>query len=274
MRSPSLDISIRQLTDQDIPSAVALCAAAGWNHTAADWKFLLRLHAEGCLVLECGGEIVATATLICYGDQLAWLGMVLTHPEYRRRGFARRLVESALEIAEARSIWSVKLDATDLGRPLYESLGFRDEQFIERWSRAGGVSPKLEPGAPLGISSFELDREAFGADRSQALQLLAAGALSFVAQDGFSMLRNGARASFVGPCVARSPEAAKLLVESCIAAGGQRWYWDLLPSNYYAVKIAAELDFKPERRLVRMVKGADVRGRDSMIYAGAGFELG
>ena len=29
-----------------------------------------------------------------------------------------------------------KLDATDMGHHLYESLGFRDEQPVERWKRA------------------------------------------------------------------------------------------------------------------------------------------
>jgi len=274
MPSSSVEISIRQFTEQDIRAVAVLSATAGWNHTAADWQLLLYLHEEGCLLLEYAGRIVATTTLICYGDRLAWLGMVLTHPEYRRLGFARRLVESALKIAEAKGIQSVKLDATDLGRPLYESLGFRHEQLIERWSRTEASSNKLEPAASPGSPDSELDRQAFGADRSQALRLLAAGALTFTADHGFAVLRNGLRAAYIGPCVARSPEAAELVIESCLAACSRDCYWDLLPSNHQAVKIAGTLSFKAERRLVRMVKGADFRGNESMIYAGAGFELG
>jgi GNAT superfamily N-acetyltransferase len=94
-------MAIRRFNGQDIHAAAALSATAGWNHTAADWQLLVSLHEEGCLLVECDGKIVATTTLICYGDRLAWLGMVLTHTEYRRRGFARLLVEAALKIAEA-----------------------------------------------------------------------------------------------------------------------------------------------------------------------------
>jgi GNAT superfamily N-acetyltransferase len=49
---------------------------------------------------------------------LAWVGMVLTHPEYRRRGFARRLISHALEYARERGVMTLKLDATSAGRRL------------------------------------------------------------------------------------------------------------------------------------------------------------
>ncbi|HCC57895.1 MAG TPA: hypothetical protein DEQ47_11665, partial [Solibacterales bacterium] len=74
MKLAALDTCVRRLTAQDIPSALILSALAGWNQTAADWRLLLDLHPEGCLGIECAGRVVATTTLICYEDQLAWLG--------------------------------------------------------------------------------------------------------------------------------------------------------------------------------------------------------
>jgi GNAT superfamily N-acetyltransferase len=50
---------------------------------------------------------------------------VYTEPEYRRRGWARRLMRTILEWCEAEEINHVTLTASDEGRPLYESLGFR-----------------------------------------------------------------------------------------------------------------------------------------------------
>src|SRR5258707_12869836 len=101
---------------------------------------LVSLDPEGCLAIEVDNSVVATTTLLCHGERIAWLGMVLTHPHYRRKGFARRLIAHALERARLLGVPTVKLDATDEGRPLNETLGFRGEQPIERWMRPGAGS--------------------------------------------------------------------------------------------------------------------------------------
>jgi GNAT superfamily N-acetyltransferase len=272
MQGSCLSSAVRTLSARDIPSAVALSNLAGWNQTQADWQRLLDLDREACFALECDGSVVATATLTCYQRQFAWLGMVLTHPSYRRRGFARKLVESALELAEARRIPSIKLDATEYGSTLYSSLGFREEQGIERWSGPSRLTVVQSPIGVLSEAHWELDGEAFGADRSAVLKSLSQTA--FIADDGFAFWRHGVRASCLGPCVARSSDVARRLIESCLSSTEGTWYWDLLPANSLAVKIAQDANFQLERKLVRMVKGASVNGGDSKIYAASGFELG
>src|ERR1700756_4638293 len=129
---------LRRLRAEDIPAAAQLSAQAGWNQTEEDWRTLLELSPEGCLTIEVDGHLAATTTLLCYGRRLAWIGMVLTKAEYQRRGFARRLVAHALEHEDRMGIATIKLVATVQGQPLYESLRFRSEQEIERWSRSGG----------------------------------------------------------------------------------------------------------------------------------------
>src|ERR1700735_5353962 len=128
---------LRRLSAEDIAAAAQLSAQAGWNQTEDDWRTLLELSPQGCLAIEVDGHLAATTTLLCYGRRLAWIGMVLTKAEYQRRGFARRLLAHALENGDTMGIATIKLDATDQGEPLYESLGFRSEQEIERWSRPG-----------------------------------------------------------------------------------------------------------------------------------------
>lgn len=44
---------------------------------------------------------------------------------YRRKGAAREMVQTLIEDARARGASCVSLDATECGRPLYESLGFK-----------------------------------------------------------------------------------------------------------------------------------------------------
>ena len=50
---------------------------------------------------------------------------VYTHPAYRRRGLARRLMGVALDWCRAQGIRTVILHTSDEGRLLYESLGFK-----------------------------------------------------------------------------------------------------------------------------------------------------
>ncbi len=232
---------------------------------------LLKLEPESCLALDCNGVLVGTTTLVCYGSQLAWLGMVLTHGDYRRRGFARRLVSYALELAGARRIETVKLDATPIGLPLYEELGFRAEQPVERWRGRGGSALKRSlPPNPAGW----VDGDAFPADRSKLLQQLISRNATLTCEDGYLLQRAGARARYLGPCVARTPAAAEALLESGLAHQNELFFWDLLPSNTEAVHLATRLGFERDRQLVRMSRGKKLEESHEKIYAIAGFEFG
>lgn len=269
---------VRLLTPSDIPACMRLKDAAGWNQTETDWRNLLALAPDGCFGIDCDGELRATTTAVCFGQELAWIGMVLTQHEYQRRGLARRLMEHALEYLRKRSVAWIKLDATELGVPLYESLGFREEGKIERWIRPKGAAPAHKTSAGRFAPDSDLDREAFGADRSDLLRVLAGIESASIAGMGFAMGRPGSRAAYFGPCVARSPGAARDLVAWFLHRHAQEEiYWDILAAN--ATAIAQELGFARGRELVRMalssVKSpAQLQNTDTLVFATAGFEFG
>ena len=57
-------------------------------------------------------------------------GMVLnvyTCPSYRRRGYAKRIMETLLDEAKKMEISVIELKATENGYPLYHSIGFVDD---------------------------------------------------------------------------------------------------------------------------------------------------
>lgn len=270
---------LRRLTAADIPEAVKLSTDAGWNQLPADWQMLAQLAPETCFAIECDGNLAATTTLISYADQLAWVGMVLTHTQYQRRGFATRLVEQALKSADAKGIPSVKLDATEQGRPVYEPLGFRVEQELQRWSTAQPLRFESARGwdssSPITSNlDFELDRITSGVDRSNLLRLLSERVPPCCNSEGFLLSRPGTRASYIGPFVARNRETAYQLLRSRFDTGDTIWFWDILSSNHDAVSLARDFGFKPQRTLLRMVRGADLRGDDALTFGTAGFELG
>jgi ribosomal protein S18 acetylase RimI-like enzyme len=267
---------LRLLRPGDLADAMELSQLAGWNQTIDDWEMLLRLDPQGCFGIELDDRIVATTTLLCYGDRLAWIGMVLTSPDYRRMGFAQRLVQTALERSSALRIESIKLDATPEGQPLYEKLGFKTEQTVERWFRDGRQNNAPgEPAQSPAPFSLEMDREAFGADRAVLLQELAMRNPPMTTAEAHGFSRGGTRFRYLGPCVAPEQKTAHLVIEHILRASPQSgWYWDLLSTNKKAVELAGEFGFVPQRRLERMVLGNRLAKNDQMNYAIAGFELG
>jgi GNAT superfamily N-acetyltransferase len=272
--------AVRNLAPGDVSSALELSIAANWNQTPEDWYRVLQLAPGGCRCIDNAGKVIATTTLLPYGTRLAWIGMVLTSNEHRRQGLARKLIEDALASAEQRGIRTLKLDATDEGRPLYESFGFAVEQRVERWGRNGeGLSSAQRNDShpyPLSGELCCMDAEAFGASREMLLELLSAAGSCDAASEGFVLSRAGTNARYLGPCVARSETAAMHLINAHLEANVSEsgWYWDLLPSNRAAMRYAESLGFTRRRVLWRMRRGAGVEKNDAMVYAIAGFELG
>jgi hypothetical protein len=172
----------------------------------------------------------------------------------------------------------LKLDATDMGKPLYEQLGFTAEQSIERWKREG----TKKPGKALGVVEpfryeREMDTEAFGWERERVVAALGSdGALT---EGGYALGRAGRLAAYFGPCVAKTPWAAKRLAMWFLARHGREdVFWDLLPHNTEAQALARSLGFRPVRQLTRMARVVpgvvEPARRDEYVYAIAGFEFG
>jgi GNAT superfamily N-acetyltransferase len=279
-----LTYQIRNLGAENLAGALELSTLAGWNQTAEDWRLLLDLAPQGCFCIKEDDKIAATATLLCYEETLAWIGMVLTHPNYRHRGFASALLKHALERAEALKIRTIKLDATEQGEALYKQFGFAHEQAIERWCRGPldrqkRTASNSEPPANCLRGDFQadidIDKDAFGANRSNLLAALLRRGACFSNSDGYVFTRSGRSTAQLGPCVAtQKNEVSKLLKSAMGNFDSTEWSWDLLPQNLEAVSLAMEFGFLPNRRLVRMWRGEQLRPKEQLMYATAGFEFG
>ena len=278
---------IRQMRDDDVAAAMQLKLAAGWNQTAEDWRRLLRLEPEGCFVYERDGLIVGTTTVLRYGTELAWLGMVLVLPSYRRRGIARALLRHALAWLDHHGIRACGLDATTMGKPLYEQVGFSTTDVIERWVRPPTDSPargaQTSAGNMSGLPTAlqRIDRESWGQDRSRLLLDFCYDptVCSTSCKDGFAFGRPGSEAWFLGPCVAESAESAADMLRAALdGRERQGVFWDFLPSNRAARELAAKLGFRPARQLERMMlcrgDSPAPRSHSRQVYATAGFEFG
>jgi ribosomal protein S18 acetylase RimI-like enzyme len=259
-----------------------LSAEAGWNQTPADWEMLLALSTHGCFGIEVEGRIVSTTTLLCFGQTIGWLGMVLTHPRHRRKGFARRLVQHAIETAKNLEIATLKLDATEEGRPVYEALGFRPERKIERWLLANRkASSKINSQTGLDSSSLSLDQDAYGYDRTFVLEELARRSTALETSGGFLLIRPGRVAPYIGPFISKDASlAADLLSRATEGEHGSPYYLDIFPDNAHAIALAESHGFERQRTLTRMSLTFQNRApqqteeRTQWIYGIAGFEIG
>lgn len=94
------------------------------------------LHGDQLTVLALDeGEVIGCASM-----SFMWIMPTFSHPTgrrahlmnvytrntYRRQGIARKMVEMLIEETWAKGATEISLDATVMGRPLYESLGFKN----------------------------------------------------------------------------------------------------------------------------------------------------
>jgi predicted N-acetyltransferase YhbS len=266
-------IELRLMTEEDLQGADNLRRLAGWNQTAEDWARMLRLEPTGCFVAALGGAVVGTVTTTTYGHALAWVGMMLVHPELRRQGIGTRLMQQALRSLHDKKLQCIKLDATPAGFPLYQQLGFIRDWTLTRHQRGAlsralpehDVAPNTRPLTESDWSKVaELDTRAFGACRVDLLRSLARDsrrAIVWPAEGpvlGWGLLRLGTSAEYLGPVACSKDEGSLALVAALLrGTEGRSVFWDVPDQNIAAQAGAREFGFTPVRPLTRMHLGKE-----------------
>ena len=283
---PLSAVEIRLLFESDIPSAMRLKEAAGWNQTEADWRRLLLLEPNGCFAALRDDRLVGTTTTTTY-DQLAWIGMVLVDPQHRRQGIAAKLMSVALDYLNGK-VETIKLDATALGQPVYEKFGFEVESTVERWTGTANSTGRetenqtvLEPDEISDL--LDLDLLAFSADRSELIERLIddsyVSPVLMRAEDGalsgYALARSGTKKTYVGPVVANDPRVIQTLLDRMLGQLSSRdVYIDINKECISNTGVLSERGFAKERELIRMVKGGPDRKTSPLVVAIAGPEVG
>jgi len=249
-------LQIRRLRTEDLGFAQEVRELAGWNQTDADWRRFLDHEPDGCFLAEWDGTPAGTVTTTAYGKELGWIGMMLVHPDYRRRGISTALMKRSIAYLRDRGVRCIKLDATPAGEPVYQRLGFQAEWKLRRWEAVLPGREKMDAANGTLAEVAALDAAAFGAGRIDWLRRLAGDSRVVSANgDGFGMTREGVRANYVGPIVATNVEVGCRLARELTGALSGRTFWDIPDDNVAATKVARELGFAPTRELLRMWLG-------------------
>lgn len=275
-----LNLRIRRMTGADLALGMRLKQQAGWNQTEADWRRCLALQPDGVFVAELGDIPVGTAATCVFGP-VAWIAMVLVDPAVRGRGIATALMNHCLRFLDDRGVRSVRLDATPLGRPVYEKLGFVVEFQLARYE--GHVQPlaaetRLDIPGPANLESIlELDRHGTATDRRALLQSLLTAQPDYfrlLPGKGYLGARPGSRAVQIGPCIARDEAGPSLLADAFRRWAGQLVYLDVPMNNCEAARLAEASGLTIQRPFWRMGRGERVPERREMIWASFGPEKG
>jgi GNAT superfamily N-acetyltransferase len=123
---------IAMFTDMGVPlDAAALTRAfRAWLEDlmpAGTYRAWLVEDADGAIAAGGGITVVPWPPGPQYaGDRLAYVYNVYTEPAHRRRGLARRLMESIHLWCRENGVTSVALNASRDGQPLYAAMGYAE----------------------------------------------------------------------------------------------------------------------------------------------------
>ncbi|MGI8741423.1 MAG: GNAT family N-acetyltransferase [Bryobacteraceae bacterium] len=269
----------------DIPVALGLCRASGWNQVEDDWRVFLTLPASHCFVAEKSGQVVGTVATLDF-QTCAWIAMMLVDPRERGSGIGSQLFEKALAALSCKPC--VALDASSAGEPLYRRRGFVDcERVIRTRAAVEGECLTQEIGIRTMSEAdlprvFQLDRDSFGGDRSLLLTLLfhRAPQWAWIAEHGIHLAgycfgRQGHLYGQIGPIVAEREDVARGLVSRCLLGQhGKSIVIDAPAGTPAWLPWLASAGFVEDRRFTRMYRGEIMQLSTNLHYGIAGPEFG
>jgi GNAT superfamily N-acetyltransferase len=212
------------------------------------------------LVAAAGRRLVGGACCASFGET-GWIGALGVLPRMRRRGVGEQLTRAAIDWLTERGARSVLLYATDMGRPVYDRVGFVAEQRARAWR---GVAPGPPPDGVRRLRPSDreqilaVDRRATGEDRRAVLDMLPALL-------GLGYERDGALAGFAlqtswgaGPAVvADDADAGNALLRGLVVEP-QPLTITVPDDNPAASSTLARWGFQPVNSALRMRYGPPV----------------
>ena len=284
-----VSVTVRKMKLSDINDAMKLSTSEGWNQTENDWRLLIENAENVCLLAETDGKVVGTTTAINYSSQVAWIGMVLVNEAYRGLGVAKLLLIAIFE--KVKPFRSVKLDATPVGKQVYQKFGFKDEYPIERM-----VNPSMttlltdeQEFVPEVIQLKHIpeivnfDKLVFGTSRQQLIEFLIKqdpGKGWFLRRNnvvvGIVLGRDGNKYHQIGPVAAATTDDARMLIIKALdSLRNQPVVVDVLCDKEDMINWLHSIGFIKQRHFIRMYKNQNYcQGMIDKQYMICGPEFG
>jgi hypothetical protein len=246
----------------------------GWGDLVPRFRFFIWATFCFPIKITSQGRMIGIGASICHADS-AWLACIVIHPEFRNQGLGTIITQKLMNDLDPGKYQTIFLDATYLGFPVYQKLGFETELEYLHFKTE---KPLVIDLAEQFITDFRpeyqsqvlaLDIIASGEDRQGTLLPFLQGSKVFItgnSLEGFfiSDLSDGL-------IVASTRRAGLALMKFRLQARN----FSIFPeSNEMALSLVRELNFNHYRSSKRMRWGPPRAWEPSMLYNRISGQLG
>jgi predicted GNAT family acetyltransferase len=243
-----------KITNQELDSLGPL-QPEGWGDIVPSFKFYLESPFCFPVKTSVNKKIAGIGAAIIL-EGTAWLAHIIVSPENRKQGIGSEITSHLLDLARERGCKTVSLIATELGRPVYQKVGFADQEEYVFYERE---TPLADRKIPENISGFREEHRAGILELDRILSGEVRGCLLAPKMDGaYVHLSKGRVDGYYLPD----------LGEGLVMADNERSGLDLLrlklsrsnrnvlpAGNLPGMNLMLENGFKETKRATRMVRG-------------------
>ncbi|EUC00909.1 GCN5-related N-acetyltransferase [Rhizobium sp. CF080] len=214
---------IRALASSEVEQLVDWARIEGWNPGLADAAALHAADGDGFIGCFVDGEMAAGISAIRYGTDFGFIGLYIAHPDFRGKGYGRKVWDAGMAHLDGRTIG---LDGVPEQQANYRSIGFEQLYETFRWSGTldgesdidvVAITDDLVPG----IVGY--DRSFFPAERGTFLRewLRPPRSAKAIVRDGniggYAVCRRCHDGYKIGPLFAQTDADAQRLLSACAA---------------------------------------------------------
>jgi ribosomal protein S18 acetylase RimI-like enzyme len=245
--------TIRALTFSEVEQLVDWARIEGWNPGLADAPALHAADPQGFIGCFVSGEMAAGISAVCYGSDFGFIGLYITQPDFRGKGFGRKVWDAGMAHLDGRTIG---LDGVPEQQANYRSMGFEPAYETFRWSGSLAGSRDAEVAAitdGLVPAVLDYDQAFFPAERGTFLRewLKPPRAAMIIVCDGnvtgYAVCRKCHDGYKIGPLFAQTAADAQMLLSACAAEIGTETMHVDVP--------ASQTEFSAYLKAHRFVKG-------------------
>jgi GNAT superfamily N-acetyltransferase len=276
--------SVERMTRADLGLALEWAASEGWNPGLHDADAFLAADPEGFFVLKVDHEPVATLAAVRHGERFGFLGLYITAPDWRGRGFGLQLWRAGRAHLQGRV---VGLDAVLEQEKTYARDGFVSDHgttrhALESTSNVPRAHRSMVDARQLPLDALVVyDEQLFPDERPAFLGAWIAmpgvACLAVVDGDrvlGWALRRPCVQGHKVGPLFANDPDLADDLLCALAAGVDGPLYLDIPDPNAAGRALAARRGMTPVFSTVRMYDGPPPSLDLERIFGVTALELG